>query len=137
LVDEERTAYGKVWKDNGLEELSKSAAARFPTVPTSESGSIGNTANAAMSVGSAGDTGGSGPTSSIASGSGHNGSEVTKSSVEVSPTKGKRRASPTELPKEDTRGDMRMSKRPSIKPEEFASATQRVQDVALTPLATR
>jgi len=139
LVDEERAAYGKSWKDTELEELSKSVAARFPTPPvptkqagTNESGRIENTADAAMSIGSAGDTGESGPTSSIASGS-----EVTKSSVEVSPAKGKRRASPTELPKEDKRGDMRMSKRPSIKPEEFASATQRVEDVALTPLATR
>ncbi|KAH9964523.1 hypothetical protein BC827DRAFT_1265795 [Russula dissimulans] len=124
LVDEEHTAFGRVWKDNDLEELSKSVAARFPTVPikqagTSESDSIENSVDVAMSVGSAVDAGGSGP------------------SVEVSPAKGKRRASPTELPKEDKRGDMRMSKRPSIKPEDFASAPRRVQDVALTPLATR
>jgi len=135
LVDEERTAFGKVWKDNDLEELSKHVAARFPTVPikqagTSESDSIENSLDVAMSVGSAVDAGGSGPTSSIAS-------EVTKSSVEESPAKGKRRASPTELPKEDKRGDMRMSKRPSIKPEDFASDPRRVQDVALTSLATR
>ncbi|KAF8480886.1 hypothetical protein DFH94DRAFT_648925, partial [Russula ochroleuca] len=88
LVDEERTAYGKAWKDNELEDLSKSVLARFPNISTkqaatSEGGSIEWAADA--------------------------------SHMEMSPTKVKRRASPTELPKEDRRGDMRMSKRPSIK----------------------
>jgi tyrosine-protein phosphatase 2/3 len=135
LVDEERTLYGKTWKDDDVEELSKSIAARFPIFPTkqnatSESGSIENS------------MGGVEVTGSIASGSGG-----SKSSMEVSPMKGKRRASPTELPKQDKRGDSRMSKRPSIKrslcssdessPEGLAAATRCVEDVVLTPLATR
>ena len=115
LVDDERSLYGKTWKDNDVEELSKSVAERFPVFttkqnPTSENGSIENSTDAVMSVGSAASTGGSGAASSIASGSGG-----SKSSMEVSSMKGKRRASPTELPKEDKRGDTRMSKRPSIK----------------------
>lgn len=141
LVDEERTVYGKAWKDNELEDLSKSVLARFPNVSTkqgatSEGGSIESVADAVMS---AADTGGSGPAHSFASSS-----EGSKSHMEASPTKVKRRASPTELPKEDRRGDMRMSKRPSIKralrssdEDDFASPSQRVEDVVLTPLATR
>jgi hypothetical protein len=118
LVDEERTVHGKAWKDNELEELTKSVSERFPIdltgqAASSESGSI----------------------------------DWSKSYMELSPTKGKRRASPTELPKEDKRGDMRMSKRPIIKralrssdessPEEFATARRYVEDVVVTPLATR
>lgn len=147
LVDEERTVYGKAWKDNELEELSNSVLARFPNISTkqaatSEGGSIGWAADAVMSAGSTADTGGSGPPLSIASGS-----EGSKSNMEALSFKGKRRASPTELPKEDRRGDMRMSKRPSIKralrssdeysQEDFAAASRCVEDVALTPLATR
>ncbi|KAI9445507.1 hypothetical protein H4582DRAFT_2053503 [Lactarius indigo] len=88
LMDEERKLYGRTWKDTDLEELSK-----LSQPPTSESGS--------------------GPTGSMRSGS--SGGEESKSSMGVSSSQGKRRASPTELPKEDRRGDMRMSKRPSIK----------------------
>ncbi len=126
LVDEERTVSGKAWKDNELEELSKSVSERFPIDSTgqaasSESGSIEWAADAIMSAEGA---------CSIAS------SEGSKSYMEVSPIKGKRRASPTELPKEDKRGDMRMSKRPSIKPED-AAARRYVEDVAITPLAMR
>jgi hypothetical protein len=137
LVDEERAIYGKVWKDNDLEDLSKSIASRFPIIPTkrtstSEGGSLDSSIDAAMSFGCvAGTCGGDG----------------NKSSMEVSPIKGKRRASPTELPKEDKRGDTRMSKRPSIKrslrssgessPEGVPAAVGCVEDVALTPLATR
>jgi len=137
LVDEERAIYGKVWKDNDLEDLSKSIASRFPIIPTkrtstSEGGSLDSSIDAAMSFGcAAGTCGGDG----------------NKSSMEVSPIKGKRRASPTELPKEDKRGDTRMSKRPSIKrslrssgessPEGVPAAVGCVEDVALTPLATR
>ncbi|KAI0005412.1 hypothetical protein BJV74DRAFT_880678 [Russula compacta] len=153
LVDEERALYGTTWKDSDLEELSTFVAVRFPITPTkqvttSESGSVQNAGNAAMSVGSAADTGGSGPTGSVASVSGNSGSEGCKFGMEVSPIKGKRRASPTELPKEDKRGDTRMSKRPSMKrslrssdgysPDgDCAMGTRRVEDVALTPLATR
>ncbi|KAH9046455.1 hypothetical protein EDB84DRAFT_1674108 [Lactarius hengduanensis] len=95
LMDEERKLYGRTWKDTDLEELSKLVSARLPTAPaepatTSESGS--------------------GPMRS-----GSSGGEEGKSSMGVSSSQGKRRASPTELPKEDRRGDMRMSKRPSIK----------------------
>ncbi|KAH8992080.1 hypothetical protein EDB92DRAFT_1991275 [Lactarius akahatsu] len=98
LMDEERKLYGRTWKDTDLEEFSKLVSARLPTAPaepatTSESGS--------------------GPTGSMRSGS--SGREEGKSSMGVSSSQGKRRASPTELPKEDRRGDMRMSKRPSIK----------------------
>ena len=147
LVDEERSLYGKTWKDNDTEELSKSVAERFPVFTTkqnstSESGVFEHSTEAVVSVGSAASTGGSGTTSSIASGSGE-----SKSSMEVSSMKGKRRASPTELPKQDKRGDTRMSKRPSIKrslrssdessPEGLAAATRCVEDVALTPLAMR
>jgi len=144
LVDEERTAYGKAWKDNELEDLSKSVLARFPNISTkqaatSEGGSIEWAADAVMSAGSAADTGGSGPAHSIASSS-----EGSKSHMEMSPTKVKRRASPTELPKEDRRGDMRMSKRPSIKralrssdEDDFAAPSRCVEDVVLTPLARR
>jgi tyrosine-protein phosphatase 2/3 len=147
LVDEERSLYGKTWKDNDTEELSKSVAERFPVFTTkqnstSESGVFEHSTEAVVSVGSAASTGGSGATSSIASGSGE-----SKSSMEVSSMKGKRRASPTELPKQDKRGDTRMSKRPSIKrslrssdessPEGLAAATRCVEDVALTPLAMR
>jgi hypothetical protein len=142
LVDEERTAYGKSWKDNELEELSKSVLARLPNIPTkqagtSESGSIDSAADAVMSTGSVADTGGSGPACSILSGS-----EESKSHIEA--FKGKRGASPTELPKQDKRGDMRMSKRPSIKralrssdEEDLATASRCVEDVVLTPLARR
>jgi protein tyrosine phosphatase len=139
-VDEERTVHGKAWKDSELEELTKSVSERFPIdltrqAASSESGSIEWAADAVMSA-----EGTSGR--SIASSS-----EGSKSYMEVSPLKGKRRASPTELPKEDKRGDMRMSKRPIIKhalrsndessPEEFAAARRFVEDVAVTPLATR
>jgi hypothetical protein len=141
-VDEERTVYGKAWKDNELEELTKSVSERFPIdltreAASSEGGSIEWAANAVMSA-----EGTSGPACSITSSS-----EGSKSYMEVSPAMGKRRASPTELPKEDKRGDMRMSKRPIIKralrssdqysPEEFAAARRYVEDVAVTPLATR
>jgi hypothetical protein len=147
LVDDERSQYGKTWKDNDVEELSKSVAERFPVFttkqnPTSESGSIDNSTGEVVSVGSAASTGGSGAASSIASGSGG-----SKSSMEVTSMKGKRRASPTELPKQDKRGDTRMSKRPSIKrslrssdessPEGLAATTRCVEDVALTPLPMR
>ena len=139
-VDEERTVHGRAWKDNELEELTKSVSERFPIdltrqAASSESGSFEWAADAVMSA-----EGTSGR--SIASSS-----EGSKSYMEMSPIKGKRRASPTELPKEDKRGDMRMSKRPSIKralrssdessPEEFAPARRYVEDVAVTPLATR
>jgi tyrosine-protein phosphatase 2/3 len=141
-VDAERTVHGKVWKDNELEELTKSVSGRFPIdltrqATSSESGSIEWAADAVM-----GAEGTSGPAYGIASSS-----EGSKSYMEVSPIKPKRRASPTELPKEDKRGDMRMSKRPIIKralrssdeysPEEFAAAGRYVEDVAVTPLATR
>jgi protein tyrosine phosphatase len=139
-VDEERTVHGKAWKDNELEELTKSVSERFPIdltrqAASSESGSIEWAAGAVMSA-----EGTSGR--SIASSS-----EGSKSYMEVWPIMGKRRASPTELPKEDKRGDMRMSKRPSIKralrssdessPEEFPAARRYVEDVVVTPLATR
>ncbi|KAI0296675.1 hypothetical protein BC826DRAFT_1103775 [Russula brevipes] len=151
LVDEENSVHGNAWKDkdNDLEELSKYVSARFPAkqTATSESGSIESAGDQAMSVASAADTGASVPAASITSLSGNSTSEGSKSSMEVSPTKFKRRASPTELPKEDKRGDMRMSKRPSIKRafrssdedslQDFAAATRRVEDVALTPVATR
>ena len=142
LVDEERSLYGKSWKDNELEELSKSVLARLPNISTkqagtSESGSIDSAGDAVMSAGSAADTGGSGPACSILSGS-----EASKSHMEA--FKCKRRASPTELPKQDKRGDMRMSKRPSIKralrssdEEDLAAASRSVEDVVLTPLARR
>jgi hypothetical protein len=95
LIDEERKLYGgRTWKDTDLEDLSKFVAARLPA-ETSESG----------------DAGGSRLIGSARSGS--SGAEESKSSLPSS--QGKRRASPTELPKEDRRGDMRMSKRPSIK----------------------
>jgi len=140
LVDDERAIYGKTWKDSDLEELSKSTSARFPIfstkqIATSESGSFESSNDAAM-------TGGSGPACSIASGS-----DGSKSVIEFSPMKGKRRASPTELPKEDKRGDTRMSKRPSIKralrssdessQEGSALTTGCVEDVALTPFSMR
>ena len=140
LVDEERTVHGKAWKDSELEELTKSVSERYPIdltrqAASSESGSIEWAVDAVMST-----EGTSGR--SIASSS-----EGSKSYMEVSPFKGKRRASPTELPKEDKRGDMRMSKRPIIKralrssdessPEEFAAARRYVEDVVVTPLATR
>jgi tyrosine-protein phosphatase 2/3 len=138
LVDEERRLYGRSWKDSDFEELSKLVSARFPDAPatTSESG---------ISMGSAADTSGSGPTSSVASGSGNNGSEESKSgNLAPSQIKGKRRASPTELPKEDKRGNARTSKRPIIKrplqscDENLHDATAgRVEEVALTPLAMR
>jgi protein tyrosine phosphatase len=142
LVDEERTVHGKAWKDNELEELTKSVAERFPIdltrqAASSESGSIEWGANAVMSAECF-----SGPACSITSSS-----EGSKSYMELSPTMGKRRASPTELPKEDKRGDMRMSKRPIIKralrsneeysPEELAAARRYVEDVVVTPLARR
>jgi tyrosine-protein phosphatase 2/3 len=142
LVDEDRMLHGKAWKDNELEELTKSVSERFPIdlrrqVASSESGSIEWAADTVMSA-----EGTSGPAYSIASSS-----EGSKSYVEVSPFKGKRRASPTELPKEDKKGDMRMPKRPIIKralhstdkypPEGFAAARRYVEDVAVTPLARR
>jgi hypothetical protein len=141
-VDEERTVHGKAWKDSELEELTKSVSERFPIdltrqAASSESGSIEWAVDAVMSA-----EGTSGPAYSTASSS-----EGSKSYMEVWPIMGKRRASPTELPKEDKRGDMRMSKRPIIKhalrsndessPEEFAAARRFVEDVAVTPLATR
>jgi hypothetical protein len=138
-VDEERTIHGKAWKDNELEELKKSVSERFPIDLTRQATSSESewAVNAVMSA-----EGTSGPACSITSSS-----EGSKSYMEVSPTMGKRRASPTELPKEDKRGDMRMSKRPIIKralrssdgysPEEFAAARHYVEDVAVTPLATR
>lgn len=142
LVDDERTVHGKAWKDSELEELTKSVSDRFPIdltrqAASSESGSIEWAANAVM-----GAEGSSGPACSITSGS-----EGGKSYMEVSPIMGKRRASPTELPKEDKRGDMRMSKRPIIKralrgseeysPEELAAARRYLEDVAVTPVARR
>jgi hypothetical protein len=131
-VDEERTVHGKPWKDNELEELTKSVSERFPIdltreAASSESGSIEWAANAVMSA-----EGTSGPACSITSSS-----EGSKSYMEVSPTMGKRRASPTELPKEDKRGDMRMSKRPIIKRALRSSDEYYVENVAVTPLATR
>jgi len=130
LVDEERMVYGKVWKDSDLEDLSKSIAARFPIIPTNRT---------ATSEG--------GSLDSFGCAAGTCEGDGNKSSMEVSPIKGKRRASPTELPKEDKRGDTRMSKRPSIKrslrsSDESSSegvpvAIGCVEDVALTPLATR
>jgi protein tyrosine phosphatase len=140
LVDEERTVHGKAWKDNELEELTKCVSERFPMdltrqAASSESGSIEWAADAVMS---AEGTSGRSLTSS---------SEGSKLYMEVSPIKAKRRASPTELPKEDMRGDMRMSKRPIIKralrssdgssPEEFAATRRYVEDVVVTPLARR
>ena len=109
LVDEDRTVHGKAWKDNELQELTKSVSERFPIdltrqAASSESGSIEWAADAVMSA--------------------------------ESPLKGKRRASPTELPKEDKRGDMRMSKRPIIK-RALHSTDEYSPDVAVTPLATR
>jgi len=142
LVDDERTVHGKSWKDNELEELTNSVSERFPIdftrqAASSEGGSIEWATDAVM-----GAEGTSGPTCSIASSS-----EGSKLYMEVSPTKVKRRASPTELPKEDKRGDMRMSKRPIIKrtlrssdessPEEFATVRCCVEDVVVTPLARR
>jgi hypothetical protein len=142
LIDEESTAYGKTWKDNDLEDLSKSIAAHFPIfttkqTATSESGSFESSNEPATSFGSAPGT----------SGSGISGSDGTKCSMEVSPIHGKRRASPTELPKQDKKGDARMSKRPSIKhalrssdessPEGLAPVSRCRDDVVLTPLATR
>jgi hypothetical protein len=142
LVDDERTVHGKPWKDSELEELTKSVSERFPINMTrqaasSESGSIEWAGNAVM-----GAEGFSGPACSITSSS-----EGSKSYMEVSPTMAKRRASPTELPKEDKRGDMRMSKRPIIKralhgseeysPEEMAAARRYLEDVAVTPVARR
>ena len=142
LVDDERMVHGKAWKDNELEELTKSVAERFPIdltrqTTSSDSGSLEWAADAVMSAEST-----SGPACSIASSS-----EESKLYMDLSPLKGKRRASPTELPKEDKRGDMRMSKRPIIKralrstdeypPEELAVARRYVEDVAITPLATR
>jgi hypothetical protein len=152
FVDEERAICGKTWKDSDLEELSKSISARFPIFSTqqsatSESGSTESSNDAVMSCESAVGTGGSGPACNIASGSGNSGSDGSKSGIVFSPMKGKRRASPTELPKEDKRGDTRMSKRPSIKrslrssdessPEGFALTTGCAEDVVLTPLTTR
>lgn len=142
LVDEDRTVHGKAWKDNELEELTKSVSERFPIdltrqAASSESGSIEWAADAVMSAECT-----SGPAYSTTSSS-----EGSKSYMEASPLKAKRRASPTELPKEDKRGDMRMSKRPIIKralhstdeysPEELAVARRYVEDVAVTPLARR
>ena len=138
LVDEDRRVHGKAWKDNELEELTRSVSERFPIDLTRQAASseIEWAADAVMSA-----EGTSGPAYSIASSS-----EGNKSSMEVSPLKVKRRASPTELPKEDKRGDMRMSKRPIIKgalrtndeySPEFAAARRYVEDVAVTPLATR
>lgn len=136
LVDEERTVHGKAWKDNEL-ELTKSVSERFPIDLTRQSASSGSIEWAAGAVMSAEGTSGR----SIASSS-----EGSNSYMEVWPIKAKRRASPTELPKEDKRGDMRMSKRPSIKralrssdessSEEFPAARY-VEDVVVTPLATR
>jgi tyrosine-protein phosphatase 2/3 len=144
LVDDERTVHGKAWKDSELEELTKSVSERFPIdltrtrqAASSESGSIEWAANAVM-----GAEGFSGPACSTTSSS-----EGSKSYMELSPTMGKRRASPTELPKEDKRGDMRMSKRPIIKralrgseeysPEELAAARRYLEDVVVTPVARR
>jgi len=119
LVDEERTLYGKAWKDSDLEELSKFVSARFPNAPTgpattSESGSIGSTA----------DTGGSAPAGSFASGSGNS---------MVSQSNAKRRASPTELPKEDKRGDMRTPKRPIIKRPLHSNDEKLHGDIVVAP----
>jgi len=100
LIDEESKLYGgRTWKDTDLEDLSKLVSARLPTAlaETSESGDAGMRRL----------------TDSARSGS--SGTVESKSSMGVPSSQGKRRASPTELPKEDRRGDMRMSKRPSIK----------------------
>ena len=152
LVDEERAIYGKTWKDSDLEELSKSIPSRFPIfstkqTTTSESGSIESSNDAAMSRESAAGTGGSGPACSIASGCGNSSSDRSRTGIEFPPMNGKRRASPTELPKQDKRGDTRMSKRPSIKrslrssdessSEGFALTTGCVEDVALAPFSKR
>ncbi|KAI0252674.1 hypothetical protein BJV78DRAFT_1281525 [Lactifluus subvellereus] len=120
LVDEERTLYGKAWKDSDLEDLSKFVSARFPTGPatTSESGSIG----------SAADTAGSGP-------AGNSGSE--SKFIIVSQINAKRRASPTELPKEDKRGDMRTSKRPIIKRPPRSNDENSHEDIVATPAPGR
>lgn len=127
LVDEERTLYGKAWKDSDLEELSKFVSARFPDAPTGPA-----TTSESGSIGSAADTGGSGPAGSVVSGSGNSGSEESKSSL-VSQISGKRRASPTELPKEDKRGDMRTSKRPIIKRSLHSNDENPHENVVVTP----
>jgi len=106
FIDDERKLYGKTWKDTDLEELSKLVSARLPT----------------------GDADGSGPTGSARSGG--SGAEESKSSMGVSFSQVKRRASPTELPKEDRRGDMRMSKRPSIKRAQRSSGDSSCEDAA-------
>jgi protein-tyrosine phosphatase len=54
--------------------------------------------------------------------------QESKSSM-VPSSQGKRRASPTELPKEDRRGDMRMSKRPSIKRTQRSTDNSSCEDV--------
>jgi hypothetical protein len=108
LIDEERKLYGgKTWKDTDLEDLSTFVSARLPTAPTEPA--------TTSESGSAGDAGGSG--------------QESKSSMGVSSSQGKRRASPTELPKEDRRGDMRMSKRPSIKRTQRSSDDSSCEDV--------
>jgi len=116
LVDDERTLSGRTWKDTDLEDLSKFVSARLPTAPaeTSESG----------------DAGGSRLTGSMRSGS--SGAEESKSSMGVPSSQAKRRASPTELPKEDRRGDMRMSKRPSIKRAQRSSDDSSCGDAVTT-----
>ena len=114
LIEDERKLYGKTWKDTDLEDLSKFVSARLPAelATTSESGSVRSTL----------DVGGSGLT-------GSSGGEESKSSMGVPSSQGKRRASPTELPKEDRRGDMRMSKRPSIKRPQRSSDDSSCEDV--------
>ena len=119
LIDDERKLYGRTWKDTDLEDLSKLVSARLPTAPaeTSESG----------------DAGGSRLSGGLRGGS--SGAEESKSSMGVPSSQGKRRASPTELPKEDRRGDMRMSKRPSIKRAQRSSDDSSCGDAA--PAARR
>jgi tyrosine-protein phosphatase 2/3 len=136
LVDEERTLYGKSWKDSDFEELSQFVSARFPDAPAAPA----TTSESGISMGSAADMSGSVPTGSVASGS----EESKSGNLASSQCKGKRRASPTELPKEDKRGDARTSKRPIIKrplrscdEKPHENVTGRVEEVALTPLAMR
>ena len=116
LIDEERKLYGgKTWKDTDLEDLSKFVSAQLPTGPTE--------------LATTSESSGSALPGSVRSGS--SGGEESKSSMGVSSlaSQGKRRASPTELPKEDRRGDMRMSKRPSIKRAQRSSDDSSCEDV--------
>ncbi|KAI0271598.1 hypothetical protein BC834DRAFT_841188 [Gloeopeniophorella convolvens] len=150
LVDEERVMYGAAWKDTGAEDAKKAGAVRFPTQPaaatgTSESGSIDSAAGTSGSAAAGSFTG-----TSLSRRGSRSKNKSSGDRGSLSPSKGKRRASPTELPKEDKRGDARMSKRPSIKRRqrssdenssqegrEAAGAAQREENALETPLAMR